>query len=223
MAITLIQGLGDISKELGESTTNQTNNRITTFNDAVQWFFGERKWPFAIKKDASMTTLAGIKEYTIPASIKDILRSPGGIKEITVGTSKPFKPIDWEDRFVDQYSGKRYFYLDPEEIKIYFKTDLGAAGQAIAVYLWHIPKRIIDPADTTNTFPVPDRYRKPLGTLGAAYVQWSRYLESAGNRLFNLYQKMISSMSSQQTERHRNKPMSFKHFLHYRGFRRKYP
>lgn len=227
MGITLIQGLGDISKELGESTTNQSTNRITHFGDAVQWFFGERKWPFSIKKDTSLVTIASTTEYTVPAGVKAIWREPGAIKEITVGTvtssNKPFKPIDWEQRADPRFDSKNNFYLDPEETKIYFKKDLGAAGQTITIYYWHIPARLTDVSDVTTTIPIPDRYRKPLGTLGAAFVQWSRYLETAGNRLFNLYQRMVSSVASQQTERHSQKPMSFPHYLQWRGFRRKYP
>ncbi len=224
MGITLIQGLGDISKELGESTTNQSNNRIMHFADAVQWFFSERKWPFAMKKDTSLSTLAATTQYTVPAAVKAIWREPGGIKEITVGTSlDAFLPIDWEQRGDSRFDGKNYFYLDPEETKIYFKKELGAAGQAITIYFWHIPARLSDVNDGTTTIPIPDRYRKALATLGAAFVQWSRYLETAGNRLFNLYQKMTASAAVQQTERHRGKPMSFPHYLMWKGFKRKYP
>lgn len=220
--VDLTTGLSDLSKELGETNTNTNTRRIQHYNDAVIDFFNERKWPFAIKKNSTLLTTSGAQDYAIPAAVLADWRAPGGIKEITIGDGNtPILPIAWEDRGNSAYSNGNFFYLDPEETRIYFKEEV-TAGEAVNIYYYHIPARIEDIEDE-DEFPVPDRYRKAVALLAGAYVQWSRYLEQQGNRLYNLYTKQVKNITGQQAERNQFAPRRLPHFLAHRGFRRRYP
>lgn len=220
MSITLSVGLSDLSKELGETTTNTTERRIQHYNDAVIDLATQRKLPFLVKLNSSLSTAVGVQSYSI-TSITD-MRGPGGIKEIYLGSSgDAIKPIDWEDRNDSRYTNESYFYLNPEETTIYFKNTISAV-EVINMYYWYIPARITDTA-SAETFPIPDRYRKVIATCAGAFVQWSRYLESQGTRLYNVYQRMLTSLVVQQSETHRFKSKKLQHFLQHIGFRRTYP
>lgn len=220
MSITLSTGLSDLSKELGETTTNTTDRRIQHYNDAVIDLANQRKLPFLVKKDSSLSTAVGVQSYSI-SSITD-MRQPGGIKEIYLGDSgNAIKPIDWEERNDEKYDNTNVFYLNPEEDTLYFKNEITSV-QTINMYYWYIPARITDTAAVTS-FPIPDRYRKTVATCAAAFVQWSRYLESQGTRLYNVYQRLIDSLVGQQSETHRFKSKKLRHFLQHIGFRRTYP
>lgn len=220
MAISLQTGLSDLSRELNETNVNVTVPRIGHYNDAVTDFAKERKWPFLVKKNEELLVLANTKVYTIPASVLADWRSPGAIKAIHIGTGE-FLPIDWEARNDARYTGKNFFYIDPEETQITFTADLGAAGAAISIHYYFIPARQTNLE--SGTFPMPDRYRKEIQVLAAAYVQYSRYLDAQGNLKMNLYNRMMGKAVYQQSETHRNKPRKFQHFLQHRGFRRTYP
>lgn len=216
MSVTLNIGLSDLSTELGENTVKTDQSRITHYNNAVIEFFSERKWPFAIKKDSTtLITLTGISTYSILA-ITD-MRKPGGIKFIEIGSST-FKPIDYEDRNNAEYDRGNWFYMDPEDENITFKGSL-TAGLPIIFHYWFIPARL---STLTDSFPLPDRYRKAVAYLASAYTQWSRYLSAQGTEKYNLYVRAIKKTTLQQSERHTNKPRNIKHFLAYRGFRRIY-
>jgi len=218
MAIQLIAGLGDLSKELGETSANQTPNRIKHYNDAVVAFAQERKWPFLSKKDSSLQTVAGTQKYSL-ATITD-MRKPGGIKEIQIGddseSNAPFLPIDYEQRH--SASGK-FFYIDEETNEVCFVGGITTTGDAINIRYYYIPARITDVADTVG-FPIPDNFSKAIGTLAAAYVQWARYLDAQGNRLYNMYERLLNKASFQQSERNKMNPRKMEHPLRWRGFRR---
>lgn len=220
MAVLLSDGLTDLSRELGESQTNQTSPRIKSYNDAVVEFANEKKWLFLIKKNETLLTIASTTTYNIPAAILADWRSPGAIKAIYIGASE-FKPIDWEDRNSDEYDEENVFYIDPEETQITFKKDLGNAGQTITIHYYYIPARTEDL--TTGSFPIPDRYRKPIAVLAAAFVQWSRYLTAQGNRLYNYYTILVGKIRRNQNETHRFKTKKLQHYLQYRGYKRTYP
>ena len=65
---------------------------------------------------------------------------------------------------------------------------------------WYIPDRIEDTA-SVETFPIPSRYRKAIGTLAAAFVQYSRYLDGPGSRLINFYNVLVEKVELNQSER----------------------
>lgn len=201
--ISLTNGLSDLSKELGESTTNTSQRRIQSYNDAVQEFANEKKWPFLVKQNTALTTGVGTAGTAISlASITDI-RMPGGIKEITVaGEDDPFLPVRYEDR--DQVQGRNRFYITPDEGYLKFTKDLGA-NLAISMWYYYIPARIEETTDVVG-FPIPSRYRKALGTLAAAFVQWSRYLDGQGNRLLNVYGRLLAKIETNQAEHNNGVP-----------------
>lgn len=216
--ISLSNGLSDLSKELGESTTNTAARRIQHYNDAVIDFAGERRWKFLVKENTTLTTAVGDQDYAIPVAVLADWRTPGAIKEITLGSDTiPIKPIDWEERGDPRYAGGNFFYINPEETTLYFKKEI-TATETIHIHYYYIPERIEDTEDV-DTFPIPERYRKIVGTLAAAYAQWGRYLEQQGNRLFNTYTKMLQSKAIQQEERHQFKPKRLPHYLQWRGHR----
>lgn len=220
MGISVNTALSDLSRELGESQTVSNAIRLGHYNDAVVEFFNERKWSFALKTNSEISTEVGVQTYDIQETITD-MRDPSAIKEIYLGTAgRPIKPINYEDRFDVGYEGGNYFYQDPETYEITFMGEITSV-QAITIRYYYIPTRITD-LTSTSTFPVPDRYRKTVAILAAAYVQWSRYLEAPGNRLYNLYTKMIGKQNIQQSERVSGNPRKLKHFLAWRGFRRSY-
>lgn len=220
MSILLSTGLQDLSRELGETAANQTSPRIKHYNDAVTEFSNEQKWTFLIKKNEELTTAADTKIYTIPAAVLADWRIPGAIKAINIGTAE-YKPIDYEDRNVSDYDGKKIFYIDPENTQITFKCDLGAADVTITIHYYYIPARTEDL--NAGTFPIPDRYRKILSILAAAYVQWGRYLSAEGNRLYNLYGIELAKIKDQQNEMHSFKRKRLQPYPQYKGFRRNYP
>jgi hypothetical protein len=224
MAIQLIDGLGDLSKELGETSANQTPNRIKHYNDAVQAFLAERKWPFTSKKDTSLTTVAGQKTYDL-SGITDI-RQPGGIKEILIGADEPgnqaFLPVDFEQRHSANLSSGKYFYIDEETNELVFLGEISSTGSTITIRYYFVPARIEDVADTVG-FQVPQQFRKAIGTLAAAYVQWARYLDAQGNRLYNMYERLLNKASFQQSERNKMNPRKMEHPLRWRGFQRSRP
>jgi len=220
--ITLTNGLSDLSKELGETVSNVTTRRIGHYNDAVIEFSNEKKWEFLIKEDTSLSTVVGTQGYAMPATVLADWRAPGGIKEITLGDSTiPIIPIDWELRGDPRYDDKHCFYLNPEQTMIYFKEPISVVS-VVHIHYYYVPARV-ESTESAVTFPIPDRYRKTVAMLAAAYVQWSRYLEQQGNRLYNLYAKSIGKISNQQSERNKNNPRRFQHYLQHIGFRRQYP
>jgi len=201
--ITLTQGLSDLSKELGESTTNTSTRRIAHYCDAIQEFSNERKWKFLVKLNEALTTGAGTAGTAIDITGIDDLRMPGGIKEITVaGEDEPFLPVPFEQR--TQVLARNRFYITPDEQTLKFTKDL-TANQIISMWHWYIPDRIEDIA-SVETFPIPTRYRKALGTLAAAFVQWSRYLDGQGNRLLNIYNRLVEKIEMNQSEEHSGVP-----------------
>lgn len=222
MSHTLNVGLSDLSKELGETTVNSTDPRIRAYNDAAIDFFNEKKWPFGVKENAALSTSIGDNSYSL-SSITD-MRFPGPIKEIYLGSdTTPYIPIDWEDRNNADVQDGKFFYLTPDESdnNIHFLGDITAV-QVMHIWYYFIPTRIED-IDSVSTFPIPDRYRKTVATLAAAYVQWSRYLDSQGNRLFNVYERMVGRATNNQAERNRRQPRKLVHFLKNIGFKRTYP
>lgn len=215
--ITLSQGLADLSKELGESTTNTSSRRIQHYNDAIQEFANERKWPFLVKENTSLDTGDGNSEIDI-SGIDDI-RMPGGIKEITItGYDDPFLPVPYEDRNVT--TGKNRFYITPDEQNIKFTKELDA-NAGITLWYFYIPERIEDIADVVG-FPIGSRYRKAIGTLAAAFVQWSRYLDGQGNRLLNVYQRLLAKIEMNQSESNNGTPKRIPNPMAWRGPMRNY-
>lgn len=220
MAHTLQTGLSDLSKELGETTVNTGGIRIRAYNDAVIDFANEKKWPFLVKENALLSTQVGVNDYSL-SSISD-MRFPGPIKEIYLGDdTEPFLPIDWDERNNSKYVDGKFFYIDPSDGTLTFKGDITDV-KVIHIWYYYIPSRIED-AGSVGTFPIPDRYRKAVATLAAAYVQWSRYLDAQGNRLFNIYERMVGKITDQQSERNKYQPRKFPHYLQWRGYRRRYP
>lgn len=220
MAHTLTQGLNDLSRELGEANVNQTTARINHYNDGLVDFFSKKKWPFAIKKNIAHLTTSNINTYTI----SDItnMRQPGGIKEITIGTSEPYLPIDWDKRFDSRYAGGAFFYMDPQQEEITFKKTIADTGSVITIYYYHIPARITD-LDSVETWPLPDQYRKAVAINAASFVQYARYLGGEGDKKTNLFERRVNEAIEQQNERPSKAPKSFRHFLQNIGFRRVYP
>lgn len=215
--ITLSEGLQDQSKELGESTTNTTARRIAHYNDAVQEFANERKWPFLVKTNVALNTGAGNVAISI-TSITD-MRMPGGIKELSIADeADPFLPVDFENRLT--VSGRNRFYITPDEQSIKFTKDV-TASQVITLWYYYIPARIEDVADVVG-FPIPARYRKAIGTLGAAFIQWSRYLDGQGNRLLNVYNRLLAKIENNQSERNEGTPRRIPNFMQWRGPMRTY-
>lgn len=215
--ITLSEGLQDISKELGESTTDTSTRRIQHYNDAIQEFANERKWKFLVKQNTSLDTGDGVSAIDI-TSITDI-RMPGGIKEITIaGVTDPFLPIKYEDRL--NYSNRNRFYITPDEQTIKFTKEL-EASKTISMWHWYVPSRIEDTA-SESTFPVPTRYRKALGTLGACFVQWSRYLDGQGNKLLNVYNRLVEKIENNQSELNSGTPATIPNPMAWRGQLRTY-
>lgn len=224
MSIKLIDGLSDLSKELGETSANTTTNRIRHYNDAMLAFFTERKWPFGTKKNDSLTTVANQARYSL-SGITDI-RQPGGIKEIQIGDddsdNTPYVPIDYEQRHMPQFQGQKYFYIDAETNEVAFVSVPTETGLKINIRYYFIPARIED-INSSDEFPCPDQFRKVVATLAAAYVQWARYLDAQGNRLYNMYERLLGKTETQQSERNRMNPRKFEHPMRWRGFRRTYP
>jgi hypothetical protein len=206
---TLITGLNDLSAELGESTTNTTTKRITSFNHAVVMFSEEKKWKFLVKKNTTLTTVNGTKSYALPAGMSD-RRMPNGIRAIYIGTSTI--PVDPQ-----KYS------LDEDEVNLLFEDAPAETGLTITIYYYYIPARLTDTTDVATLIPIPDSKRKIIATLAAAFVQWSRYLDAQGNRFFNLYQKLVVGATGQQSEQNTGNPKRAKHYLQRIGFRRTYP
>lgn len=220
MSVTLTQGLSDLSRSLGESTVNQTTQRIGHYNDAIIEFFNERKWPFAVKLNSDLSSAAGDLDYDI-SSIED-RRLPGAVKEVTLGAlDGVFTPINWADRFDSRYDSGKYIYEDPTQDTLYFKSDPGGA-YAINIYYYHIPARIEDTASVL-TFPLPTRYRKAVALLGAAHVQYSRYLTADGDKKMRLYKDLLQMITDQQSERNTGNPRKFGNPMRRWGFRRTYP
>lgn len=221
--ILLSDGLGDLSKELGETSVNQTPNRIKHYNDAIQEFASERKWSFLSKKNESILTVSGTNKYSL-STITD-MRNPGGIKEVQVGTDSednlPFIPVDYEQRHNSSLLGKRFFYIDEETNEICFLADITTTGEKISIRYYYIPARKTEVGETA-TFPIPDKFRKTIATLAAAYVQWGRYLDAQGNRLFNMYERLLNKKVIQQGERNAKNPRKMEHPLRWRGFKRTY-
>lgn len=216
--ITLVQGLADLSKELGEATTNTSARRIQHYNDAIQEFANERKWPFLVKENTALVTAAN-NGYVDITDIEDI-RMPGGIQEITIaGEDEPFLPIEYKDR--QQVAERNRFYITPDEQNIKFTKDL-AAGLAIDLWYWYIPERIEETA-SDDAFPVPQRYRKAIGTLAGAFVQYSRYLDNQGGRMINFYQRLLAKAENNQAESNSGTPKRIPNPMAWRGQFRKYP
>lgn len=224
MSIKLIDGLSDLSKELGETSANTTTNRIRHYNDAMLAFFTERKWPFGTKKNSTLTTVKNQAKYSL-ATITDI-RMPGGIKEIQIGDdavdNPAYIPLSYSQRHMPQFQGQRYFYIDEETNELVFISIPDTTGLAINIRYFYVPERI-ESLDSTDEFPVPDQFRKLVATLAAAYVQWGRYLDAQGNRLYNMYERLLVKTETQQAERNNMNPRKFEHPLRWKGFRRVYP
>lgn len=219
MGYTLSTGLSDLSRELNESSVVSDTKRIGHYNDAVTWFCNEKKWQFLLKLNNSKTTSGN------SIDISDItdMRQPGGINELYIDSpsNDPWIPIEWERRNQSRYTGGRFIYLSPDEQTLYFKSTPDA-GKTVYLWYFHVPARITDTASVA-TYPIPDRYRKVVATLGAAFVQWSRYLDAKGNTLWNLYNTMVGNVEYQQGERHKNMPKQLPHFLQHKQFKRSYP
>lgn len=224
MSHTIGTGLADLSRELNESTTVTDSKRVGHYNDAVAWFASEKKFPFLRKLNSSFNTNDIASDGGLDISTITDMREPGGIYELYIDgqSNDPYIPIEFDVRNQSRYTNKKFIYLNPTGDTIYFKA---TPDSNKTIYLWYyfIPARITDTNDTSSTFPIPDRYRKVVATLAAAFVQWSRYLDAKGNLLFNVYQQMVGQVEQQQGERHKGMPKSLQHTLQYKRFKRSYP
>lgn len=217
MSVTLINGLADLSRELGETTTKSTADRVAAYNDAVQEFFNEKKWPFARKKDSTLTTLADTLIYSIPMTD---WREPGGIYKVVInGTT--YTPIEKEDKEKAEYTSGNYFYLNELNTTITFMTQ-PTAGYTIDIYYYAVPVRQTDTVSGSFAL-LSDRYRKAVACLAAAFVYWNRHMNTDANNKFELYKLLSGNAGFNQSERTTNLPRSFGHYLKYRGYRRTYP
>lgn len=214
--ITLTQGLADLSKELGESVTNTDQRRIQHYNDAIQEFGNEKKWPFLVKKNIALNTGTGKQPIDI-TSMED-MRMPGGIKEISIAGSKPILPVFFEDRF--EYRNKNHFYITPDEQSIEFTKEV-SPNQSMLIWHWYVPSRITSTQDE-GSFPIPQRYRKAIGTLAAAFVQYSRYLDNQGSRLLNVYGRLLDKVEQNQSEKNAGTPRRIPNTMTFRGPMRQY-
>lgn len=218
MAVLLSTGLSDLSRELGETTTDTSTPRVNHYNDAVMQFFNERKWPFAVKKDTSLVTIADTETYNIPMTD---WRTPGGVKLIQIG-STDYKPIEYDDRANSNYNQGNYFYINPENTTITFLKDITTAGTTITIYYYAIPTRQTD--TSTGTFALlPDRYRKTVAYLAANFVLRGRHMNGEANDRLKLYTRDVQNASLQQSERTTNLPRTFGMFTKWAGFKRRYP
>lgn len=219
---TLSDGLSDTAKELGESsaTINTGAVRIRAYNDAVIQFAMDGKWKFLIKKNVSLTTIANTNSYSL-TGITD-MRFPGPIFEVYLGSeTTPYLPINWEDRNNEEYKDGKYCYIDPDDSHINFIGTI-TGGLTITIWYFYLPTRIED-ATSASLYPIPSQFRKIIATLAASNIQYSRYLDAQGNRLFNMYEKLLNKVSYQQAERSRGNKKIIKHPLKNFGFRRIYP
>lgn len=207
MSVSLTNGLADLSKELGESTSSSSQARIGHYNDAVQTFVDERKWRFLRKTDTSLTTDPTTSVYDTSA-ITD-KRTPGWISEIFIGDAQT--SLSEAD-----------YYWDEVQDELVFSAAFENNTDTITIYYYYIPARI---AATTSseTFPIPDRYRKVIALLAASYLQRSRYLDAQANTLFNLYSREVEKLTTKQTERPDRQPKKFPLYFRRIGFKRTYP
>lgn len=222
MSHTLTTGLTDTARELGESsaTINTGAVRIRAYNDAILHFVLQKKWPFLIKSNATISTAANVKTYSL-STITD-MRHPGAIYEVYLGSeTTPYIPIEWKNRNNDEYVGGRYCYLTPDNANLVFVGDITSV-KVITIWYYYLPARIED-SGSVSLFPIPDSFRKAIATLAAAFIQYSRYLDSQGNRLFNMYEKMVGMIEYQQSERSVGNKMKIEHPLKRFGMRRIYP
>ena len=154
------------------------------------------------------------------------MRTPGGIKEVIIGTdsadNEPYLPVDFSERKLAVSATSKLFYIDDESNEIVFLKDIATAGETITIRYYYIPARITSIGEST-TFPIPDRYRKTIATLAAAYAQWGRYLDAQGNRLYNMYERLVGKAQTQQSERSVGNIRKMQHPLRWRGFKRVYP
>lgn len=207
MSHTLTIGLTDLSKELGESVTSTTTARIGHYNDAVVGFADERKWKFLVKADETLTTDTDEKEYDV-SSITD-KRTPGWVSKIYIGDAT-------------EQLGEAEYYYDEERDKLVFASNFDTSGETIHIYYYYIPARITE-TTSSDTFPLPDRYRKVVALLAASFVQRSRYLEAQANSLFNLYTREIEKLIDKQSETSNRQPKVFPTYTRRIGFKRSYP
>lgn len=222
MSHTLTTGLTDTARELGESAASINTGavRIRAYNDAVLLFAIHKKWPFLIKSNATISTVVGTNSYSL-STITD-MRHPGALFEVYLGTeTTPYIPIEWKKRNNDEYAGGKYCYLTPDNANLVFKGDITSV-KTITIWYYYLPARI-DDSTSNATFPIPDAFRKALATLAASFVQYSRYLDAQGNRLFNMYEKMLGTIEYQQAERSSGNKLKIDHPLKRFGFRRVYP
>ena len=110
--------------------------------------------------------------------------------------------------------------MTPDEQSLKFVKDL-APNATIDMWHWYIPERIEDMA-SSDQFPIPFRYRKAIGTLAAAFVQWSRYLDNQGNRLLNVYNRLLEKIENNQSERNSGVPKTIPNPMAWRGPIRRY-
>lgn len=218
MAVLLSLGLADLSRELGETTTDTSTTRVNNYNDAVVQFFNEKKWPFSLKKDTTLVTIASTQTYTIPMTD---WRAPGGIKYIKIG-STDYKPIEYEDRDNSSFDQGQYFYVNPENTQITFLKDITTAGTTITIYYYAIATRQTDTA--TGSFALlPDRYRRTVAYLAANFVLRGRHMNGEANDRLKLYRQDVQNASLQQSERTTNLPKTFGMFTKFTRWGRRYP
>lgn len=219
---TLQTGLGDLSRELNENSTNTGTKRIGNYNDAVIEFFNEKRWPFAVKTNTALTTTQGLQTYDISA-ITD-MRWPGPIKEIFFGddtaANSGFKPVDYENRHDGDVANGSFFYVDESTGELTFLKEVAEGGKTISIRYWFTPARV---ETLEGIILVPERYRTAVALLAASKAQGSRYLSGEAARLYNLYIRQLNSIQYQQSERSRNGNRRFPHPLRRAGFRRTYP
>ena len=216
MSYTLQQGLEDLSTILNESTTQTSTARKNHYNEAVQEFCNERKWPFTIKKHTD-TTVADQADYDLPSDI----REPGGLIEVLIGNQE-YKPIPFNDRLDSKYSSGYYYCVYPENDnrKIKFIPTPSSSGDTITIRYFSVPSRV---TDLNGTLDIPDRYRRPIALLAAEFVSRAKRQHATANNFRVLYDRAIEKITVQQAERHKKLPRTFGHYLKYIGFKRTYP
>ena len=217
MSVTLVDGLADLSRELGESSTDTSTKRINYYNDAVQRFFNERKWPFALISDISQTSVSGTQTYKVPSDC----RKPGGIKYIQYDDAE-YKPVPYHERDNDKYDGGNWFYYSPDFSTFTFLKDITDDGKTITIWYYAVPERQTDTSTGEFTL-LPDRYRQAVAFLAAAFVLWGRHMNTDANNKYSLYVQQIKDITLQQSERPNNLPRTFGHYLKHVNWRRKYP
>lgn len=220
MITTLEPILIEVSRMLGETSTDISTKRIGYVNRAFNYVVSQHKWS-ARRKEQILPLVAGTSTYDLTSSVNVTdgdYDTEAGIFEIYNGTTQIF-PCDYSNR--ETNSTVELFTLTPDSKTLVFTKGISGTED---YHIWYYAKHT-EPASYTTTLKLalPDSFKIPLSTYTKHLVHdGRRQRNDARNCILDVQEQLDDLRFSDAKHRIKGLPRNIPTVMGASRFRRTY-